>query len=305
LTSSGPLLCEQGTQLAEGLGIEEFRATDGWLQRWKERNNIKFKKKHGEKQDADDFSAERWVMEALQDIIKDCEPRNVFNADETGLYWRAIPDGTLAFKNAEAAGSKIAKNRVTLLLGCNMDRSEKLEPLTIGKSKNLRCFKNVKRLPVDYQANRNAWKTSEIWSEWLKKVDDEMRRQKRHIMMLCDNCAAHSDDVRLTNVKLVFMPPNTTSLIQPMDQGIIANFKRLYRSLVLRQLMTAIDKDIESSMRVAELTMKLTLLDSLHMAKEAWGRITTETIVNCYRRTSFVKEDGAGAADSAPAGCYG
>ena len=105
------------------------------------------------------------MMEALPDIIKDCEPRKVFNAYETGLYWRAIPDGTLAFKNAEAAGSKIAKNRVTLLLACNMDRSEKLEPLTIGKSKNPRCFKNVKRLPVDYQANRNAWKTSEIWSE--------------------------------------------------------------------------------------------------------------------------------------------
>ena len=36
------------------------------------------------------------------------------------------------------------------------------------------------------------------------------------------------------------------------------------------------------------------------MAKEAWGRITTGTIVNYYRRASFVKEDGAGAADSAP-----
>jgi len=118
--------------------------------------------------------------------------------------------------------------------------------------------------------------------------------------MLCDNCAAHSDGVRLTNVKLVFMPPNTMSLIQPMNQRITANFKRYYRSLVLRQLMTAIDQDNESSMRAAKLSKKLTLLDSLHMAKEAWGRITTETIVNCYRRASFVK-DGAGAADSAPA----
>jgi len=88
-----------------------------------------------------------------------------------------------------------------------------------------------------------------------------MRRQKRHIVMLCDKCAAHSDGVRLTNVKLVFMPPNTTSLIQPMDQGIIANFKRHYKSLVLRQLMTAIDQDNESSMRAAELSKKLTSLD--------------------------------------------
>jgi len=70
-------------------------------------------------------------MQVLPDIIKDCEPRNVFNADEIGFYWRAIPDGTLAFKNAEVAGSKIAKDRVTLLLAFNMDGSEKLEPLTI------------------------------------------------------------------------------------------------------------------------------------------------------------------------------
>jgi len=128
-----------------------------------------------------------------------------------------------------------------------------------------------------------------------------MRIHKGHIVMLCDNCAAHSDGVRLTKVKLVFMLPNTTSLIQPMDQGIIANFKRHYRSLFLRQLMTAIDPDNESSMRALELSKKLTLLDCVHMAKEAWGRIRTETIVNCYRRASFVKEDCAGAADSTPA----
>jgi len=61
---------------------------DGWLQRCKERNNIKFKKKqHGEKQDAADLSADRCMMEALTDIMKDCEQRNVLNADETGLYW--------------------------------------------------------------------------------------------------------------------------------------------------------------------------------------------------------------------------
>jgi len=40
-----------------------------------------------------------------------------------------------------------------------------------------------------------------------------MRKKKHQIIMLFDNYAVHSDDVRLTNVKLVFMP-NTTSLIQ-------------------------------------------------------------------------------------------
>jgi hypothetical protein len=228
---SGPMLMEKANCLAEGLGLSDFKATVGWLERWKERKGIQFKKQHGEKQDADDWGAERWVTEVLPGIIKDFDPRDVFNADETGLYWRAIPDGTLSFKNTEAAGCKVPKERVTLLLACNMDGSEKLEPLTIGKSKQPRCFKNVKRLPVAYEANKNAWMTGDIWKEWLKKLDRQIRSKKRQIVMLCDNCAAHNSDVKLTNIKLVFMPPNTTSLIQPMDQGIIANFKQHYRCL--------------------------------------------------------------------------
>ena len=154
--------------LAENLGVTDFKATVGWLERWKERNDIKFKKQHGDKHDADEFSAERWVVEILPDIIKYYHPRDIFNADETGLYWRAIPDGTLAFKHAETAGSKMPKERLTLLLACNMDGSEKLEPLVIGKSKQPRCFKNAKRLPMLYEANKNAWMTGDIWNGWLK-----------------------------------------------------------------------------------------------------------------------------------------
>jgi len=63
--------------------------------------------------------------------------------------------------------------------------------------------------------------------------------------------------------------------------------------------MTTIDQDNESSTRASELAKKLTLLDSLHMVKEAWSRVTTETIVNCYRRASFVKDDGTGEPASA------
>jgi len=51
LPVSGPLLMEKVNMLAEGLGLTEFRATVGWLECWKERNNIKFKKQHGEKQE--------------------------------------------------------------------------------------------------------------------------------------------------------------------------------------------------------------------------------------------------------------
>ena len=46
---------------------------------------------------------------------------------------------------------------------------EKLKPLVIGKSKNPRCFKNVRigNLPVHYMANKKAWMTSQIFCEWI------------------------------------------------------------------------------------------------------------------------------------------
>ena len=49
---------EKAGQLANGLGVANFKATNGWLERWKTRNGIQFKKQDGEKQDADDFGAE-------------------------------------------------------------------------------------------------------------------------------------------------------------------------------------------------------------------------------------------------------
>jgi len=120
--------------------------------------------------------------------------------------------------------------------------------------------------------------------------------------MLCDNCAAHSSDIKLTNVKLVFMPPNTTSLIQPMDQGIISNFKQHYRSLVLCHLMRVMETSDENE-RAAEVARKLTLLDSLHMQKAAWGWVTAATIVNCYRKASFVREEEADGSGDEMQGC--
>ena len=59
-----------------------------------------------------------------------------------------------------------------------------------------------------------------------------------------------------------------SSLIQPMDQGIIANFKQHYRSLVLRHLMAVMEIANENQ-RAAEVARKLTLVDSLHLQKAA------------------------------------
>ena len=65
--------------------------------------------------------------------------------------------------------------------------------------------------------------TGPIFRDWLQEFNKGMEKQKRKIALVLDNCPAHPKDAAddLQNIKLVFLPPNVTSLIQPCDMGII------------------------------------------------------------------------------------
>lgn len=50
-------------------------------------------------------------------------------------------------------------------------------------------------------------------------------------------------DVALKQIKMVFMPPNTSSKLQPMDQGVIHSLNCHYRKILLIKMLDAIDKN--------------------------------------------------------------
>ena len=87
--------------------------------------------------------------------------------DETGIFFKLLPDRTLCFKNEDCHGGKKSKDRSTVAVCANMSGSEKWPLLVIGKSRNPRCFKNVETLPVSYKANRKAWMTGDMFEEWV------------------------------------------------------------------------------------------------------------------------------------------
>ncbi|XP_048759253.2 tigger transposable element-derived protein 6-like [Ostrea edulis] len=169
-----------------------------------------------------------------------------------------------------------------------MSGSDKQRLLVIGKSRDPRCFRGKKSLPVVYRSSAKAWMTSDIFREWLKDFNKQMVSQNWKVLLLVDNCSAHPKDAadRLSNVKQEFLLSNTTSVIQPCDQGIIINLKTLYRSQVVRKIINEID----SVCSATDIARKLTLLYAVHLLSKAWKGVKTSTVVNCYRKAGFVQE---------------
>jgi len=149
------------------------------------------------KKDADFQAAEDYLKNFI--AWSNYAPNDVYNADETGLYYRALPDSTFDFKGNTVNGCKKQMQRLTILLVCNMTGTDKRRPLIIGKSKNPRCFRGVKTLPVDYYANSNAWMTSLIFTEFLRKWDREIKIPSP----VCKNwCYRSHIDFSFSNLKL-------------------------------------------------------------------------------------------------------
>jgi transposase len=282
LPVSGPVLMEKAKQFAEELGITGFAASDGWLSNFKSRHSLVFKAVVGESGSVTEEQIGDWTQTQLPALMAEFKEEDIFNLDETGLFWRLLPDKTLTFKNDPCSGGKRSKERITLLLGANMAGNEKLPVLAIGKSANPRCFKNVKSLPVKYAANKKAWMVSAEWESYLKFMDRKFRSQKRKVLFVVDNCPAHPEVKGLTNVRVVYLPPNTTSKTQPMDQGVIQNFKVAYRRFLLQQYLRCIDDDLE---------FQFNLLDCLYNVRRAWEAVTEATIKNCFKKAGFKRDD--------------
>ena len=111
--------------------LSTFTASDGWLAGFKTRYNLKSYRLHGEAASAPLQELDE-SRNKLQEILANYQPEDIFNADETGLFFRLLPNQTLA--SSSRKGTKKDKERITVLLTTNATGTIKLKPLIIGKS---------------------------------------------------------------------------------------------------------------------------------------------------------------------------
>lgn len=109
--------------------------------------------------------------------------KDVFNFDETGLFYRAQPRYTLAAKGDDGAGRKDDKTRVTLGVLVNGDGSEK-SVMIIGKAKTPHgtSAQFWSDLGIDYYSQGKAWMNSTIFQDFLSRWDSELKKEGRSVV---------------------------------------------------------------------------------------------------------------------------
>ena len=135
------VLLEEAQQFANQLGINDFKQSTGWQDWFKECHGIAFKADCGEAKSVDsDLSDMAGWKDGLSLILKSYHANDIYNADETGLFFKLMPDKTLELKNVQCRGGKRSKERLTLLVCANMTGTDKLPLLVFSKYACPRCF---------------------------------------------------------------------------------------------------------------------------------------------------------------------
>ena len=99
-------------------------------------------------------------------------------------------------------------------------------------------------MSVHYFSNKKTWINSDIIESISQILDRRMNQEKRKVIFFWDNATCHPETAQagLKNIKLVFLPKNKTSRLQPPDTSKIRNFKLKNRKLLLRYVVSWIDE---------------------------------------------------------------
>ena len=285
------LKAEKGDE-SEG---EVFAASRGWFHRFSSRANLHNIRVQGEAASAD-YAAASDFPGALAQIIREGEysAKQVFNVDETGLFWKRMPGRTYIAKEEKAApGHKAAKERLTLLLGGNAAGDCKLKPMLVYQAENPRAFKGIWKgsLPVIWKSNKKAWVTLVLFEDWFTNhFVPEVERYcvanniPFKILLILDNAPGHPaflDDFN-PNIKVAYLPPNTTSILQPMDQGVIASFKAYYLRRTFSKAIKATDGPDAKTLK--EWWRSYNIYEAVKNIADAWDEVKESNMNGVWRK---------------------
>ncbi|KAM9607502.1 tigger transposable element-derived protein 1 [Trichechus inunguis] len=279
---------EQG----ESCQTEKFSASKGWFVRFKERHCLP----HFKMNSTPPSSNVDTYPEVLKSIIKEGEytPQQVFNVDETGLYWKRMPEGTfISVEEKAEPGFKSSKDRLMLLLGGNAAGDFKLKPLLVYHSENPSALKGYSKpnLPVIWRSNKKAWATKGIFHEWftyffcpaVEKYCAQNDLTNKALLIL-DSAPCHPVNLSdlSDNVRVEYLHDSTADTVQPMSQGVASTFKAHYLKRTFEHLLETTDGEDKATVR--EFWRNYDIMDAVDNIAVAWEELKPATMNSVWKK---------------------
>ncbi|SCU78180.1 LADA_0A04280g1_1 [Lachancea dasiensis] len=251
-----------------------------------------------------------WTFEernVLKEYLAKIPARDLFTLDETFLAYN------LPMDNAQYETSQVQRRIgvLTVMLCANLDGSEKMNPLVIGKYENYQSFRNqfandppdnasqtslgervARKFSLTFHSNRKSWLTSNLFHDWLVWWDKRLVVDNRIIcIVLDDSCSHRIINLRLKNIRLVYTSANSKFL--PFNWGVLDEFKTHYRVQQYEALIDLQEKIAKKTGVKKVLTYDqsaLNMSNAFKLIEKSWDAIPADTIKANWKSSGILPQ---------------
>ena len=271
------------------------------MYRFMKRNNLsrrkvthQAQKNPGLQSDIEDFVLYIQMRMRMLDV----PPSNVWNADETNVFFAPDSKWTIANKGSRTVSCRKLKSssRASVMLGASME-GEKMKPYIVWKgklSKRSQVYKEVSNPSqfgypdsLAYYVQENAWMDETSMLQWIRLVWNPIAMNQDGVkILLLDEATLHMTTfVRqaftVTNTIVEYIPGGYTSKLQAMDVGVNKPFKDHVRDCVDGFIF---ENDSNENVRPQR-------QDVAEWVEFAWNKIRKDTLLKTWRRIGYTKDD--------------
>ena len=143
------MLKEEAMEIKKCLDKVEFKkfaASNDWLEKWKISYGVRERKVNGEAGEVAEYTVSAWI-ERLVELTRGYELADIWNMDETGYFFKALPEKALAKNKSHARRGKKSKARLTIAFFVNTAGEKAIEPLVVWRSENRVALKTLRVYP--------------------------------------------------------------------------------------------------------------------------------------------------------------